>query len=325
MANKVSVDISHHGPNGSLGGAESCPACKQLLTSEELVANMRVCHHCGHHFRITASERISQIIDEGTWSELARHLRSADPLDFLDVRPYIDRIDEVEMETGLNEAIITGTGKIHKMDVVLAVMDFQFMGGSMGSVVGEKFWRAAETAIETRYPLVVFCASGGARMQEGILSLLQMAKTTCAVEMLGETPIPFVTVLTNPTTGGVMASFATLADVVVAEPGSLLCFSGPRVIEQTIKEKLPKDFGRAESNLENGQIDIIITRSELKDRLVQILGMLEGGVACALQPLWEEKTGFAGRGGAIAETLNRFKAFANAPWRSLKGRDNQDK
>lgn len=153
-------------------------------------------------------------------------------------------------------------------------------------------------------------------MQEGILSLLQMAKTTCAVELMAEAPIPFVTVLTHPTTGGVMASFATLADVIVAEPGALMCFSGPRVIEQTIKEKLPEDFGLAESNMDHGQVDLIVPRTELKDRLVQILGLLEGGVACALQPLWEEETRPAGRGGAFAQAFDRIKALANAPWRS---------
>ncbi|RJQ45710.1 MAG: acetyl-CoA carboxylase carboxyltransferase subunit beta [Gaiellales bacterium] len=324
MANKVSVDISHRGPNGSIKGGESCPSCKELLTSEELESNLRVCHHCGHHLRVSARQRVAQLADEGTWNELAPHLRSADPLEFFDVRLYGDRIDEAESETGLNEAIVTGTARIHKMDVVLAVMEFGFMGGSMGSVVGEKFWRAAEAAIENRYPLLVFSASGGARMQEGILSLLQMAKTTCAVELLGEARIPFVSVLTHPTTGGVLASFATLADVIVAEPGSLLCFSGPRVIEQTIKEKLPEDFGRAESNMAHGQVDIIIPRNELKDRLVQILGMLEGGVACALEPLWEEKARPAGRGGAFAEALDRVKAIANAPWRAFKGRDRED-
>ncbi|MEK7817076.1 MAG: acetyl-CoA carboxylase carboxyltransferase subunit beta, partial [Actinomycetota bacterium] len=233
------------------------------------------------------------------------------------LRPYTERIEEAEYETGLNEAIITGTCRIHKMDVVLAVMDFSFLGGSMGSVVGEKFWRAAETAMETRYPLVAVCASGGARMQEGILSLLQMAKTTCAVELMGEVPIPFVTVLTHPTTGGVMASFATLADVIIAEPGSLICFSGPRVIEQTIKEKLPEDFGLAESNLEHGHIDMIVPRPELKDRLVQVLGMLEGGVACALQPLWEEERP-SGRRRTFAKAFGRIKALANIARRPFK-------
>ena len=153
-------------------------------------------------------------------------------------------------------------------------------------------------------------------MQEGILSLLQMAKTTCAVELMAEAPVPFVTVLTHPTTGGVLASFATLADVIIAEPGALLCFSGPRVIEQTIKEKLPEDFGLAESNMKHGQIDMIVPRTELKDRLVQILGMLEGGVACALQPLWEEEARRSGRGGAFTQAFDRIKAFANPPRRS---------
>jgi len=267
---------------------------------------------------MNARQRIELLADSGSWSEIAGNLRSADPLDFFDLRPYPDRIEEAEYDTGLSEAMLVGRARINKMDVVLVVMDFGFMGGSMGSVVGERFWRAAEEAIETRFPLVVVCASGGARMQEGILSLLQMAKTTCAVELLAEVPVPFVSVLTHPTTGGVVASFATLADVIIAEPGALLCFSGPRVIEQTIKEKLPEDFGLAESNMRHGQIDMIVPRTELKDRLVQILGLLEGGVACALQPLWEEEEGPSRRGGAFAQTLDRIKAFANPSRRSPK-------
>lgn len=316
MAQKVSVDISSRRGGSSLDGAQSCPGCKELLSPGDLSGNSMVCPHCGHHFRMTARQRIELLADPGSWSEIAGNLRSADPLEFFDLRPYPDRLEEAEYETGLSEAMLTGRARMNKMDVILAVMDFGFMGGSMGSVVGERFWRAAEEAMDTRFPLVVVCASGGARMQEGILSLLQMAKTTCAVELMAEVPIPFVTVLTHPTTGGVMASFATLADVIVAEPGALMCFSGPRVIEQTIKEKLPEDFGLAESNMDHGQVDLIVPRTELKDRLVQILGLLEGGVACALQPLWEEETRPAGRGGAFAQAFDRIKALANAPWRS---------
>ncbi|HDY69396.1 MAG TPA: acetyl-CoA carboxylase carboxyltransferase subunit beta [Actinobacteria bacterium] len=308
--------MSRRGGGHDPGSAESCPKCSQLLDSDELAANLMVCSHCGHHFPITSRERIGQLADEGSWTEMAANLRSADPLEFYDLRPYVERIEEAEYDTGLSEAMLVGTARLHKMDVVLAVMDFRFMAGSMGSVVGEKFWRAAERAVETRFPLVAVCASGGARMQEGLLSLLQMAKTTCAVEMLSQAPVPFVTVLTHPTTGGVLASYATLADVIMAEPGSLISFSGPRVIEQTIKEKLPEDFGRAESNLNHGQIDMIVERAELKNRLVQVLGMLEGGVACALQPLWEEEAGPAGRRGAFAQTLERIKSFAHTPWRS---------
>lgn len=310
MAQKVSVDISRRGGNNQ-NGTESCPGCKELLSPGDLSRNSMICPHCGHHFRMTARQRIELLSDSGSWSEIAGNLRSADPLEFFDLRPYPDRIEEAEYDTGLSEAMLAGRARMNKMDVVLVVMDFGFMGGSMGSVVGERFWRAAEEAIETRYPLVVVCASGGARMQEGILSLLQMAKTTCAVEMLADTPVPFVSVLTHPTTGGVVASFATLADVIIAEPGALLCFSGPRVIEQTIKEKLPEDFGIAESNLRHGQIDMIVPRSELKDRLVQILGLLEGGVACALQPLWEEEESPSRRRGALTQAFDRIKAFAN--------------
>ena len=257
MAQKVSVDISRRGGN-NLNGAVSCPGCKELLSPGDLSGNSIICPHCSHHFRMTARQRIELLADNGSWSEIAGNLRSADPLEFFDLRPYPDRIEEAEYDTGLTEAMLVGRAKMNKMDVILVVMDFGFMGGSMGSVVGERFWRAAEEAMETRFPLVVICASGGARMQEGILSLLQMAKTTCAVELLSELPVPFVSVLTHPTTGGVVASFATLADVIIAEPGALLCFSGPRVIEQTIKEKLPEDFGLAESNMKHGQIDMIV-------------------------------------------------------------------
>ena len=317
MAQRVSVDISRRrGTSGN--GAQSCPGCKELLSPADLSATHMVCPHCGHHFRINARQRIDLLADSGTWSEIAANLRSADPLEFFDLRPYPDRLEEAEYDTGLSEAMLAGRARMHKMDVVLAVMDFAFIGGSMGSVVGERFWRAAGEAIEQRVPLVAVCSSGGARMQEGILSLLQMAKTTCAVELMGEVPVPFVSVLTHPTTGGVMASFATLADVVIAEPGAFLSFSGPRIIEQTIKEKLPEDFGMAETNIKNGQVDMIVPRPELKDRLVQILGMLEGGVACALEPLWEEETRFAGRGGALAQALNRIKTFAYPSRRSPK-------
>ncbi|MEW6020452.1 MAG: acetyl-CoA carboxylase, carboxyltransferase subunit beta [Pseudomonadota bacterium] len=317
---RVSVDISRR-DGAATGGAQSCPACKQLLDRAELEKNLHVCPHCGHHLRITARERVNQLADPGSWNETAANLRSADPLDFFDLRPYPERVEEAEYDTGLSEAMITGACRMHQMDVVLAVMEFEFMGGSMGSVVGERFWRAAQAALENRFPLVVVCASGGARMQEGILSLMQMAKTTCAVDMLAAERIPFVSVLTHPTTGGVLASFATLADVIVAEPGALICFSGPRIIEQTIKEKLPPDFGRAESNQEHGQVDMIVPRAELKDRLVQILGMLEGGVACALKPLWEEQARRGGRGGALTEAFDRIKSLADAPWRPFKGRD----
>ncbi len=318
MARKVSVDISRRGGN-TQNGAQSCPGCKELLSPEELRRNSMICPHCGHHFRMTARQRIELLSDPDSWNEIAANLRSADPLEFFDLRPYPDRIEEAEYDTGLSEAMLTGTAKMNKMDVVLAAMDFSFMGGSMGSVVGERFWRAAEEAIETRFPLVVVCASGGARMQEGILSLLQMAKTTCAVELMGEIPVPFITVLTHPTTGGVLASFATLADVIIAEPAAFLSFTGPRIIEQTIKEKLPEGFGLAESHVRHGQVDLIVPRLELKERLVQILGMLEGGVACALQPLWEEEARRSGRGGAFAQAFDRIKALAHSPRRPPQG------
>ena len=220
---------------------------------------------CGHHFPVGAEERVEQLADPGSFRQIAEGLRSADPLAFTDLRPYTERLSEAEVATGLGDALIAGTATIEGMPCVLCTMDFAFMGGSMGSVVGEVFTRASDVAAERGIPLVSVAASGGARMQENVLALMQMAKTVCAVDLLRESGVPYVSVLAHPTTGGVIASFAALGDFVVAEPDALLSFAGPRVVQETTRESLPDDFGRAESSLEHGLIDAVIKRPDLKD------------------------------------------------------------
>jgi len=272
----VTVEITRR---SDAGGPRqwTCPACGARSEPEAVRANLMVCPACGFHLRIGARQRIAQLADPGSFAEQWTDLRTLDPLDFVDLETYPERLREAQARTGLQEAIVAGTATIAGEPCVLAVLDFAFMGGSMGSVVGEKLWRAAETAAETKTPLVTVCSSGGARMQEGIYSLMQMAKTTCAVDMVNEARVPFVAVLADPCTGGVLASFATLADICVAEPGALLTFSGPRVIEQTTREKLPPGFGSAERNLELGHLDAVVPRAELRERLAAYLRLLRGG------------------------------------------------
>jgi len=259
------------------GAGWSCPKCHQSADPAAVRANLQVCPACGYHLRIGARERIAQLVDQGGFRERWAALKTLDPLEFTDLETYPERLREAQAKTGLTEAIIAGTATIASVQCVLAVMDFGFMGGSMGSVVGEKLWRAAEMAATEGLPLVAVCTSGGARMQEGILSLMQMAKTTCAVDVINEAGVPFVAVLADPCTGGVVASFATLADICVAEPGALLYFSGPRVIAETTKEALPADFGTAERNLALGHLDAVVARTELRDKLANYLRLLEGG------------------------------------------------
>ena len=237
----------------------------------ELEAALWVCPHCGHHFTMRARTRIASLADAGTFVEEAADLRSEDPLDFFDLRPYTERLAEAEMKTGLGEAMVIGQGAIDGSACGFAVMDFAFMGGSMGSVVGEKFSRACDSAAQRGVPLVSVTASGGARMQEGILSLMQLPKTVCSVEDLHDAGQPLISVMTHPTTAGVLASFASLGDVIVAEPGALLAFTGPRVVQQTTREKLPEDFGLAEQNLRFGHIDAILPRPELKEYIARLL------------------------------------------------------
>ncbi|HOT23389.1 MAG TPA: acetyl-CoA carboxylase carboxyltransferase subunit beta [Thermoleophilia bacterium] len=254
-----------------------CPSCKRGARSADVSANLFVCPSCGHHLRVSARERVAQLADRDSFDELWPTVRTLDPLEFVDLEAYPDRVREAQAKTGLDEAIVTGTATIDGSACVLAVMDFGFLGGSMGSVVGEKLWRCAELAAVEGLPLVAVCSSGGARMQEGILSLMQMAKTTCAVDVVNEAGSPFVTILADPCTGGVMASFAALADICIAEPGALLSFSGPRVIAETTREPLPEGFGTAERNLELGHLDAVVPRNELKARVGSYLRLLKGG------------------------------------------------
>ena len=249
----------------------TCPTCKSHYRDEELKASLRLCPQCGHHFPMPARERIDSLADPDTFEEGAADLRSADPLDFFDLRPYRERLAEAELKTGLGEAMVIGSALLEGNPCELAVMDFSFMGGSMGSAVGEKFVLACESAAERSVPLVSVTASGGARMQEGILSLMQLPKTVCAVEDLYDSGGAFFSVMAHPTTAGVLASFASLGDVIVAEPGALLAFTGPRVVQQTTKESLPKDFGLADWNLRFGHIDGIVDRPDLKPYLARLL------------------------------------------------------
>jgi acetyl-CoA carboxylase carboxyl transferase beta subunit len=269
MSSRIDVSIEHRNAPEPPGEKHpnTCPKCDSHYRDDELEAALWVCSHCGYHFPIRARTRIASLADGGTFVEEAADLRSEDPLDFFDLRPYTERLAEAEMKTGLGEAIVIGQASVDGKPCELAVMDFAFMGGSMGSVVGEKFSRACDSAIERGVPLVSVTASGGARMQEGILSLMQLPKTVCAVEDLQ----PLISVMTHPTTAGVLASFASLGDVIVAEPGALLAFTGPRVVQQTTREKLPEDFGLAEQNLRFGHIDAIIPRPELKSYVARLL------------------------------------------------------
>ena len=245
-----------------------CDNCKEIIYRKEVDKNLKVCPKCDYHFRISASERLPYLVDEGSFLEVEDGLS---PKDFLNFKDYKDKLKNSRKKTGLKDAIISGEAKIGGKPVSVVVMDFNFMGGSMGSVVGEKIARAVERAIEKRTAFVSVASSGGARMQEGILSLMQMAKTSAAVARLGQAGLPFISVLTDPTFGGVTASFAMLGDIILAEPKSLIGFAGPRVIEQTIKQQLPGGFQRAEFLLEHGMIDMIVPRKDLRATLAKIL------------------------------------------------------
>ncbi|HJX14262.1 MAG TPA: acetyl-CoA carboxylase, carboxyltransferase subunit beta [Candidatus Deferrimicrobiaceae bacterium] len=252
-----------------------CGACLEIIYKPEVERNLNVCPKCNYHFRIPALERIRSVVDEGTFQEFGEDLESVDMLGFTDTKKYADRLKEAKKKTGRREAVITGTARINGIGFILGVLDFEFLGGSMGCVVGEKIAVAAEQALELRCPLIIFSASGGARMQEGTLSLMQMAKTSAALARLSEAKLPYLSVMTDPTTGGVAASFAMLGDIIISEPGALIGFAGPRVIEQTIKQKLPEGFQRAEFLLEHGMVDMIVERTKLKPTLTQILRFLE--------------------------------------------------
>jgi acetyl-CoA carboxylase carboxyl transferase beta subunit len=255
----------------------TCPGCGSHYRDDELEESLRVCPQCGHHFPVHARTRIAQLADEGSFEEEAADLRSADPLEFFDLRAYKERLAEAEIATGLGDAMVIGRAAIEGSECELAVMDFAFMGGSMGSVTGEKFARACESAAASGVPLISVSASGGARMQEGILALMQLPKTVVAVEELHEARCALISVMAHPTTGGLLASFASLGDVILAEPAALMSFAGPRVVAQTTREKLPEDFGLAEANLRFGHVDAVVPRAELRPKLAQLLRLFGNG------------------------------------------------
>ena len=250
-----------------------CVHCGSQILKSELEDNLMVCPHCDYHFRINARTRIKQLFDENSFEELFSEIKPTDPLDFVDTEPYKDRLKRAHEKTGLDEAVVTGIGSIEGNKVAVAIMDFDFMGGSMGSVVGEKVTRIIEKAIELRLPVLTITSSGGARMQESALSLMQMAKTSCACAKLDDEKLLYINLLTEPTFGGVTASFGTLGDIIVAEQGARIGFAGRRVIEQTIRQKLPSDFQTAEYLLKYGQVDVVSARKDLRSTLANILSM----------------------------------------------------
>src|SRR5438093_5530280 len=250
-----------------------CPDCAQAIYNKDLATNLNVCPKCGHHFRIGAAERLRTLFD-GEWTEYDKDLMSTDPLLFTDTKPYKSRLKASIAATGLKDAVITASGAIDGIETIVASMEYEFIGGSMGVVVGEKITRAIERAIDTRMPVVIVCCSGGARMMEGALSLMQMAKICGALARLDRARLPYIAVLTDPTTGGVTASFAMLGDLNIAEPKALIGFAGPRVIEQTIRQKLPEGFQRSEFLLEKGMIDLVVDRREMKATIARAFAFM---------------------------------------------------
>ena len=251
-----------------------CESCAEIIYKKDVEKNLDVCTKCGHHYRVPARARIDMTMDEGTFKEQDRGMEPADPLEFKDLKKYKDKLKAAQKETGMNDAIVTGSGLIGGRRVFVAAFEFSFMGGSMGSVVGEKIARLIEGALEAKCGVIIFSSSGGARMQEGILSLLQMAKTSAAAARLKDAGLPYISVLTDPTMGGVTASFAMLGDVIIAEPKALVGFAGPRVIAETIRQTLPEGFQRSEYILEHGMIDMIVERKHMKETLTRLLAML---------------------------------------------------
>ena len=267
------VNVAEKGVNSKasdrmVGKWIKCDNCKEILYKEDVRNNFSVCPNCGKHFRLSSRRRIEQIIDKDTFVEIDENLHTTDPIKF---DGYTQKIDALEEKTKIKEAIKIGTGKINNIDVAIGVMDGNFLMGSMGEVVGEKIVHLVDVAIQKRLPVIIFCVSGGARMQEGMISLMQMAKTSSALAKLDKEGLLYISVFTDPTTGGVTASFASLGDIILAEPGALIGFAGPRVIEQTIKEKLPDGFQRAEFLLEHGFVDRIVERKNMKEELYKIL------------------------------------------------------
>ena len=272
--NKNSTVSNSRKANVPEGVWTKCTSCEQVLYRDELKRHLEVCPKCGHHMRIDARERLLALLDKDSAQEIAEELEPKDILKFKDLKKYKDRLSTAQKETGEKDALIVLAGTLYDMPIVTAASNFSFMGGSMGSVVGEKFVKAAEKAIEDNCPFVCFSASGGARMQEALFSLMQMAKTSAVLAKMREKGVPFISVLTDPTLGGVSASFAMLGDINIAEPKALIGFAGPRVIEQTVREKLPEGFQRAEFLLEKGAIDMIVKRADMRDTLAGILSKL---------------------------------------------------
>ncbi|MGH7949719.1 MAG: acetyl-CoA carboxylase, carboxyltransferase subunit beta [Candidatus Binataceae bacterium] len=251
-----------------------CPKCREISYRKEVERNLNVCPKCDHHHRLTVSQRLAITVDRGTWREMFEHLAVGDPLKFVDSKPYPQRLEQARRQSGRSDAVVVGTGKIEEQRVALGIMDFEFMGGSMGIVVGEKLARMFDFAVAKRLPAVVFSASGGARMQEGALSLMQLAKVSSAIARLRDARLPYISVLCDPTTGGVAASFSMLGDLNIAEPGALIGFAGRRVIEQTTREQLPDDFQRAEFLFAHGMLDKIVHRQQMRPTLGRLLDML---------------------------------------------------
>jgi acetyl-CoA carboxylase carboxyl transferase subunit beta len=250
---------------------QKCEACGQIIWRKAVEDNYQVCPKCGHHFRLSAAERLQQLFDEGQYVTYDSQLRSSDPLHFVDSKPYLQRLQEMQNATQLTDAVICASGLLNGREVQICALELKFIGGSMGSVVGEKITRAIERCIEEKQPLIIVSASGGARMQEGAISLMQLAKLSAALMRLDEARMPYISVLTDPTTGGVTASFAMLGDLNIAEPGALIGFAGPRVIEQTIRQKLPEGFQRSEFLLEHGFLDAVVKRPDLKQYISNAL------------------------------------------------------
>ncbi len=274
MPSRIRTDADQKAKSIPEGLWTKCPGCSAVLYRPEVERSLEVCPKCGHHMRIRARARLNAFLDEGTATEIGQGVKPVDALRFRDSKKYKDRLAQAQKATGEDDALVAMRGELHQRPLVACAFDFEFMGGSMGSVVGERFVRAAAVSIEEQIPLVCFSASGGARMQEALFSLMQMAKTSAALRQMKDAGIPYVSVLTDPTMGGVSASLAMLGDVNVAEPGALIGFAGPRVIEQTVRETLPDGFQRAEFLLEHGAIDMIIDRREMRDRLGRLLAML---------------------------------------------------
>ena len=255
-----------------------CESCRQIIWKKDLEENLNVCPKCSKHFRIDARTRLGYLFDNGEYESFSDNLASTDPLKFVDLKSYSERLKRAQEETGLNDAVVNGRGRLNGREVVISAMEYNFIGGSMGSVVGEMITRAIEEALARKNPLIIISASGGARMMEGVLSLMQLAKISAALARLDEARIPYISVLTDPTTGGVTASFAMLGDLNIAEPGALIGFAGPRVIEQTIRQKLPPGFQRSEFLLEHGMLDAVVPRKELKAYISRALEFMTPGV-----------------------------------------------